>query len=192
MAIVVVTAPAVEPVTLNDLKQHVRATDFTDDDEILTAKGISARQHVERFIGKPLISTTFELVYDAFPAGEITLPKGPLQSVTSVKYLDATTGLEATMPSDDYAVDTASDPGRIKPGVSGWPDTADTVNAVRIRFVAGYGDAPSDVPEPLREAVLQLAAQLYQHRAAALVGESAASIPFGVGDMLGEYREWSF
>lgn len=191
MALVVITAPAVEPVTLAQFKTHARI-DHDDENALIEAKLVSARKYVERFIGRPLISTTYELVYDAFPVGSITLPKAPLRSVTSVKYVAAATSLEATLSEASYTADIDSDPGRIVPPSAGWPATADVPNAVRIRFIAGYGDAPEDVPEPLREAILQLAAQLFEHREAALYGESAASIPHGVGDILSAYREWSF
>ncbi|RUU92808.1 hypothetical protein EOB59_05470 [Mesorhizobium sp. M7A.F.Ca.MR.176.00.0.0] len=191
MALVIVTAPSVEPVTLAELKAHVRV-DHSDDDSLLVAKGLAARQYVERFVGKPLISTTYDLVLDAFQRGPMQIPKGPLQAVTYVKYVDATSGLETTLATDQYAVDTASDPGWIAPGDVGWPATTPTINAIRVRFIAGYGDAAEDVPMPLREAILQIAAQEYECREASSHGDKAAAIPYGVGDILSEYREWSF
>lgn len=44
----------------------------------------------------------------------------------------------------------------------------------------------------VREAVLQLAGHLYENREASLVGVTAATIPFGVTDLLAPHRTWSF
>jgi uncharacterized phiE125 gp8 family phage protein len=189
MALVVVTPPAIEPVTLPQVKLHARV-DHNDDDGLLEQKATAARQYVERFLGRPLISTTFDLFYDAFPLGVITLPKSPVLSVTEIEYLDADGAEMSLVEGDDYTVDVAS--GRIAPGDAGWPSTDSVVSSVRIRFVAGYGATADEVPLPLREAVLQLAAQLYEHREAALYGQTAAPLPYGVDDILSEYREWSF
>ena len=47
-------------------------------------------------------------------------------------------------------------------------------------------------PAPLKEAVRQLAGHLYENREATLVGTGASALPFGVMDLLGPYRAWSF
>ncbi len=191
MAVIVITPPAVEPVTLVEFKAHLNQT-LSGDDGMLSRQITAARQFVERFTGKTLVSTTFELVLDAFPRSVIAIPNGPLVSVTSVKYVDATTSIETTLATAAYEVDAASNPGWIAPGDAGWPSTLSTLNAVRIRFVSGYGAAGNDVPAPLREGVLNLAANYYENREATLVGVSAAALPYGVDSILQEYREWSF
>jgi hypothetical protein len=70
---------------------------------------------------------------------------GPVSSITSVKYLDST-GAEQTLSSAVYTLISESLPPRLvlKTGQS-WPATYSADNAVRIRFVAGYG-AASAVP----------------------------------------------
>lgn len=190
MALVVVTAPAVEPVSVSDLKDHLNLT-LADDDTMLANVVVAARQYVERFIGRPIVNTTFDLHYDAFPAGAITLPKAPVTSVTSVKYLDPN-GVETTLSGGSYTADIHSDPGRIVPGADGWPDTDDVPNAVVVRFVAGHGAAADDVPLTLRQAVLLIAAHWYENREASLVGVSGQSLPLGVDAILAEHRQWSF
>lgn len=187
MALVVIAAPETEPVTLAELKSHCRV-DHDDDNAYLEKTIKAARQHVERFTGKALISTTYDLLYDAFPSGPIQIQKGPLLSVTGVFYIDATTGLEVTLATDQYQVDTASDPGWIAPTTDGWPATLATINAVRIRFVAGF----ASVPEDLKLAVLQIAAHWYERREAVVFGDAGQAMPYGVDDILQEYREWSF
>lgn len=47
-------------------------------------------------------------------------------------------------------------------------------------------------PAAIREAILQLAAHLYENREAVLVGVSASELPFGMVDLIRPYRVWSF
>jgi len=190
MAVTIITAPALEPVTLAEAKAHLNLT-TTDDDDLVTAKIAAARQFVERQLGQSLIATTLELTLDSFPCGHIEIPGSPILSVTSIKYTDAD-GLEATMAPADYTADAASNPARIAVGDAGWPSTDGTIAAVRVRYVAGYGEAAADVPGDLREAVMQVAAHYYENREATLVGVSASLLPLGVQAILRERRNYSF
>lgn len=52
----------------------------------------------------------------------------------------------------------------------------------------GAGQPP--IPEALKEAVLQLAAWWFANRETA--GDGARSMPFGVEEIVNEYRDWSF
>lgn len=165
-----VTSPAVEPLTPLQVKDQLRVETGTDDvfiDGLIAA----ARQHLDGRDGglnRALITQTWELRLDEFPIhdplGAIRLPYPPLQSVTSVKYLDLA-GVEQTVPAADYVVDTQSRVGRVvlAPDTS-WPETRDTIHAVRIQYVAGYGDAGTDVPAPIRQAMLLLIGHWYEHR----------------------------
>lgn len=54
------------------------------------------------------------------------------------------------------------------------------------------GQDQEDIPAPLVEAVLQLAAHWYENREATLVGVTAQELPFGIWPIINEYREWSF
>ncbi|MGA1804439.1 head-tail connector protein [Rhizobium sp. HT1-10] len=55
------------------------------------------------------------------------------------------------------------------------------------------GNPPvSTVPPALIEAVSQLAAQWYENREATVIGSTVFSIPFGVEQIIQEYREFSF
>ena len=51
---------------------------------------------------------------------------------------------------------------------------------------------PSGTPGDLELAVLQLAADWYENREATLVGVSAQAIPFGVREIVNEYRAYTF
>lgn len=62
-------------------------------------------------------------------------------------------------------------------------------------WVSSYTAADPDAdtaPAPIREAVLQLTAHLYQNREASLVGVTAMALPFGFLDLLAPYRAFAF
>jgi uncharacterized phiE125 gp8 family phage protein len=190
MTLKLITAPATEPVTASEAKSHLRV-DTTADDTLIGTLITAARQHVENHLRRALITQTWELVMDAFPAGDvIRLPRPPLVSVTSIKYTDVA-GSESTFSSAAYVVDTDSTKGRVvlKSGES-WPsDTLAAANGVRVRYVAGYGSAAA-VPNPIRQAVLLLIGTLYENRESVLVaqGVTVAQLPFGVEALLMPYR----
>jgi uncharacterized phiE125 gp8 family phage protein len=148
---------AVEPLSLDEIKQALRV-DHTDDDEVLQTYMTSAREWVEKRVQAKIALETWELVIDVFPVYEIMLPFGPVVSITSIKYDDAL-GLEQTMPPSEYELDNTNPIPWIF-AADGWPETMNTFNAVRIRFVAGYVD-PQEAPRPLVAAMTLKTKELY-------------------------------
>lgn len=63
-------------------------------------------------------------------------------------------------------------------------------------WVAGYiGQDLADLdplPANVKEAVLRLAADLYENREASIIGVSVETLPFGVADLLAAVRNWTF
>lgn len=56
-----------------------------------------------------------------------------------------------------------------------------------------FGGVDQDpVPEPLREAVMQLAAWWYENRESAITGTIVATAPYSVSEIVAEYREFTF
>ena len=132
------TGPKSEPVTLAQTKDHLRV-DITDDDDLISALIQGARRKIELDQHRQHMTATWTGYLDSFPAGtEIELPYPPLQSVTSVKYLDAD-GTSQTFSSGDYSVDTTREPGRVILGYNkSWPTAQAIQKAGTIIFVAGY------------------------------------------------------
>lgn len=173
MTLKLITAPTSEPVTVTDAKAHLNVIG-SDQDTLITAYTAAARQHLDGrdgILGRALMPQTWELVLDAFPCGAVRIPLPPLQSVTSIKYLDAA-GVEQTLSTSAYAVDADGEPGWVSP-VSTWPQTFPTINAVRIRFVAGYADETA-VPKGLWAAILLMVGDLYENREA-VTGDARAA-----------------
>src|SRR5690606_35583790 len=161
--------PAVLPLTIMDIKKHLRITDDDTEDDLLGAYLVSAVEEIDGVAGllqRALITQTWDLKLDGFPRmwrksgveswrlDPIRLPLRPLQEVVSVKYRDLA-GNEQTLDAGRYQVTGIGDQrlrGEIVPAFGfEWPDTREhTPEAVTIRFKAGYGDDGNDVPEPIR------------------------------------------
>jgi uncharacterized phiE125 gp8 family phage protein len=157
MALSLVTAPATEPLTLAEAKLHLRV-DINDENDLITALIVAAREYVETFTHRALITQTWDWTCDAFPCGDesVQLPKAPLVSVTSVSYIDGS-GSTQTWAASNYTVDAPAGPwalgGRIIPGYNVfYPVTRSIENAVTVRFVAGYGAATA-VPASIKAAM---------------------------------------
>jgi len=161
-ALKLVTAPIIEPVTLEEARVHCKVTS-TAEDFLLELAIRAAREHAEAYTGRRFVTQTWDYFLDCLPIGEIELPYGPLVSVTSVKYFDEA-GVEQTLATSEYQVDASSDPGRIAPAYGkSWPSARAQLNAVTVRFVCGYGGLAS-VPFSIKAAILLIVGHLFEHR----------------------------
>jgi uncharacterized phiE125 gp8 family phage protein len=191
----------------------------SDDDVWLEAQIPAARGYCEQFLGRSLAEKTLELASNKFPcisvdevAGPcIELPFGPVQSIASVKYLveqdvldsngdpelDSdgnviTEVVELTLDAATYAIDSYVTPNRLVLAYGeSWPTALDTINSVKIRYVAGYvPEAESNgyliLPRMARSAMLLMLAHLFENReaAAAAGGTLVNEIPLGVQALL--------
>lgn len=192
MTLVLITPPTAEPVTADEVKAHCNI-ESTADDVLLNGYIAAARRVGENLTKRQFVSATYELVLDRFPGwtGAIELPMPPLQSVTSVKYIDED-GVEQTLSTDLYTVDTDSEPGRIYPVYDEeWPDTRGQRQAVRIRYVTGWPVETSGptTPENIRTWVMIRVAGWYESREPIIVGTSIAELPRDYIDgLLDEWR----
>lgn len=119
----------------------------------------------------------------------LRLPLAPVQSV-AITYLDPA-GDEHPLDPSRYSLerDGFGPFVRLHLGLP-LPALAPAADAVRIAFVAGYGD-PADVPAAIRHAALLLLGHYYEHREA--VTPSAASpLPLGVKALLDPFRRVGF
>jgi uncharacterized phiE125 gp8 family phage protein len=200
MPYVLVTPPASEPVTLEEAKLHLRV-DVLDDDALISALISAARQHAEMITQRQFVTATWKLVLDAFPGPSligvpagvsfslpghaILLNKSPVQSVTSIKYLDMS-GVKQTMPPTDYVVDTSTEPARITP-VFGkiWPISLPQIGSVEITFIAGY----SAVHEGIKSWIKLRVASLFENREeVALMNRGKVEMLPYVDGLLDPYR----
>lgn len=189
MSLKLITAPAVEPVTLAEAKTHLRV-DGTDDDALITALITAARQDCEHRLGRALIDQIWEKVLDAFPEA-IELPRPPVSSIVSVTYYD-TAGALQTLDAADYSLDGENDfgPAWLTPVYdTDWPDTYAIPNAVRVRCTCGYGASGSAVPEAIKAWIKLRVGALYAQRESIVLGQPISEAPRDFFDgLLDRYR----
>jgi len=158
------TAPALEPVTVSELKTFL-SLDASTYDTMLSGYITACRQAIETYTGRTLITTSYQLMFDSFP-DIIELARPPVQSITSITYVD-TDGVTQTLSSSLYRTDLISLFGRIEPAYGeSWPSIRNVSNAVTVEFKCGYGDAAASVPDALKVAIMSLAADMFEHREA--------------------------
>lgn len=198
MGLTLVTGPSTEPVTLAEAKAHCRVA-ISDDDGLIAGYIIAARMHLETETRRAFMTQTYDATFDyEWPRvwdrckvdyrPQITLPKAPLQSVTSVTYVDDA-GASQTLATDQYRVSANGIEGLIEPAYNvSWPTVREQMGCVTVRFVCGYGANPSDVPEPLRQAILLLVGHFYENREPVNVGNIVTPLPFAVDALVFPFR----
>jgi len=153
------TRPAVEPVSLDEAKTHLRVDDKTENkliDVLITV----ARKEAELVTRRAFANQTWQMFLDRWPEGSVLeLPFSPLSSVVQIQSFDDS-GSPTIFATSNYHVFTylgdAPAPGRIVLKTGATPPIATrSGDGVEIEFVAGYGANACDIPEPIRNAILE-------------------------------------
>jgi uncharacterized phiE125 gp8 family phage protein len=181
MPLELVTPPAVEPVTLDDAKAHLKV-DTTDDDALITNLIGAARARAEWHTGRAFVTQSWLLWLDAWPCGApAEIPLLPVQAVSAVTTYARDDTAVALDPSL-YQVDIASARVALRQGTV-LPALLRPINAVSIAFTAGYGDAETNVPPLIRQGILDIVADLYTNR-----GDGIGEMPLEALALLAPYR----
>lgn len=186
VSIVTTVEPAIEPIDLAEALDHCRI-DSSDSDTLLISLIKGAREYVENHIRRALINRTLDVRFGQF-SGVMEMPKAPLSSVLSIKYVDVD-GNEQTLDSGVYRTDSARDPGIVELGVDqSWPDLYNTSSPITIQIIAGYGETSDDVPAPIKQAMLLLIGHWFENRESTVGVGNIQTIPMGVDSLLAPYR----
>jgi uncharacterized phiE125 gp8 family phage protein len=203
-----VAGPAVEPVTLDEIKAHARI-DGTDEDVYLAELITGARELVCRLTGRALTTETWALTLDGWPharadhewwsgvrempvatldTSEIELKKSPFAAVSKVEIIDEDGTAAEWAASNWYNSAQAGGFGRLvrRRGAS-WPSPQRDRGGIVVTFTAGYGD-PAAVPSALRHAVKQLVTHWYEKREPASERAARDLMPLGLGAIIQQYK----
>lgn len=187
MALVLTSGPALEPITVGEAKAHLRL-DGSADDTLIASLILTSRLHVEAALGLALITQSWTLVLDRWPEGpSLALPIRPVQAIASVAVL-AADGTPDTLSPADYILEGRGVPPRLVRTVSTWPTPGRAAAGIEIAFTAGFGAGASEVPAPIRQALLLLVAHWYEHRTPVEIGSALNALPAGVCDLLMPFK----
>jgi len=176
MALELITPPTVEPVTVDDVKNHLHL-DHDDEDVYIGLLIRAARGYAETRLRRQLVTATWKLHLDCFPCGCIDVPVPPLVSVTTLTYIDAGGATVTLAENTHFVKDVYREPGRVYPAYNQtWPSTRYFPNSVALTFVAGYGD-PADVPSEIKYGILLLVAEMFDKREPTVTGATVAAVP---------------
>lgn len=155
------TGPVGRPVTVRELKTALRLSQHSNHhDADLSLKLDAATEVFEADTDRPCINQTFVLYLDDFPAdGIIPLKKRPVGSVTSITYHDADNA-QQTLSTDVYTLVAGRDQIRLDYDQT-WPTRISKPNAIAITYVAGSAAVAANVPKLYKQAIMCLAAALW-------------------------------
>lgn len=165
-------------VTLAAARAQLRLDDV-DEDGLIESLVIAATSMAEHELGRSLVTQTWELRLERFPTGKICLAKPPVQSITSITYMDSE-GESRTLAEGEYSL--VLDPQT--PWVVGaWPSGTD----IRVKFVAGYG-TEDNVPVSIQRWILMHVSTWFRNRESA--GAALDPMP-KFSSLLDRYRIWN-
>jgi uncharacterized phiE125 gp8 family phage protein len=185
METITVTTPAtVLPVTVANVKlsQVINATAL---DSLITEWIWASAERFTNGTGYVPTTTTMKMYLDHFPHGNtIYIPRTPIQSITSVKYLDTAGTWQTTT---EYDADLVSVPARLvfrntfsRPAVH-----ATRLPVVEVTFVAGHTTGET-VPYQARQFIRLLTGHWYRQREA--FGEANLNeIPAGFSSIMRQF-----
>lgn len=191
---VLITPPAIQPVTLTEAKLHLRV-DHNDEDTLILGLIRAATEHLDGWtgiLGRCLVEQVWRQDHDRF-ARQMSIPLGPVIAVQSITWRDPA-GQLSTVPSGSYdlRIDEAGNAVIRFDADYVFPTNLHESRAVAINFKAGYEINPgppgsSTVPDPLKVAILLLVGHWYQNREAVST-TGMASLPFAVKALIAPYR----
>jgi uncharacterized phiE125 gp8 family phage protein len=185
MSSILLTPPALEPLSLAEAKAFLRV-EHDDDDDVIVALIAGARIHVETQTRRALITQTWRLVRDCWPPdGRIEVRPAPLRTLVAARVYDRDNN-PLELDIDAFVLDTAGSTLILAPWAVPQPTRLGA--GIELDVTVGYGVAATDVPEPLRQAIRLLVAHWYENRGVAAIGDTLALMPANVPALLAPYR----
>ncbi len=179
MSAIMISEPAVEPVTLGDAKDYLRV-DGADSDNGLERLIAAARTCVEGMTRRALVSQVWRYLTPAPKNARITVPGSPLRQILAVR-LFGQQGSVTTLDPQDYVVSMGT------PATIHLRKTPSDTTGAEVDAEIGYGPAASDVPADLRQAVMQLVAHWFERREPITSG-TFSQVPMTVSHTTAPYR----
>lgn len=179
-----ITPPPIEPITLEAAKLFLRLDDDAENDFISDLIR-SAREQVETLCRQSLIERPQRLTFVPPFDRILYLNIAPIKSVTAMT-LHLADGEDEVVSLDDLKINLRALPASVQKqtlGLWSWHSRPE-IKAISVEVLAGYGESAEDIPMPLRQAMLLLIGQGYEHRS----GTELPGIPMMVDALVMPYR----
>lgn len=184
MSAILLTAPAVEPVSLAEAKAFLRV-EHNDDDDLIGALAAGSRIHVEAQTRRALVTQSWRIALDCWPEdGRVRVVPAPLKELTAARVYDVD-GHAQAVDLQAFVPDLGSSALAFAPWALPQPDRI--AAGIELDVTVGYGDAAVDVPEPLRQAIRLLVGHWYENRGLAALG-TVTVLPTTVAALIAPYR----
>ena len=174
---------------VEEFKAHLRlGSGFgTDDvqDAVLFSFLRAAVTAVEARTSKVLFERAFLAGFTTWRAADAQpLPLAPVRDVSNVVLVDRS-GVRTDVEADAYWLERDTHCPRLR-AVGARLPAVPYSGMAEVELTAGYGQAWTDIPADLRQAVLLLAAHYYEYRDETALAEGC--MPFGVASLIERYR----
>jgi uncharacterized phiE125 gp8 family phage protein len=163
----IIQQPLIEPVTLDEVKTYLRV-DTHQENPLLEQLIKSARRMIEDYTGRALITQVHRVISSLDVQGCLTLPMAPFQELADLPELIEGKRVEKIC---NYRLDKTRPQARVFINHR----LADEIN-VQIDYRCGYGDKADSVPDPLRQGILLLVADLYENRPGEAIGKRGTPV----------------
>jgi uncharacterized phiE125 gp8 family phage protein len=184
MSSLLLTAPAVEPLSLDEAKAFLRV-EHNDDDEVIAGLAAASRIHVEVQTRRALITQSWRISADCWPEdGRLPVRPAPLQELTAARVYDFD-GNARIIDTQAFVPDRAASLLAFAPWAL--PQPGRLAAGIELDVTVGYGDTAIDVPESLRQAIRLLIGHWYESRGLAVLG-TVTVLPTTVAALIAPYR----
>lgn len=188
MSLTLNSPPASEPLSLDDMKAHLRLT-TNDDDNSVSQLLVAARHALEARAGLAFMTQAWTYRVDrnrVTQMPDVLLPISPVKSIDGVQIVLAN-GQKMSLGSDHFTTQVGTI-GRIKFNIP-LPTNTQPLSSIEIEFTAGH-DTINLIPAELRHAIRLLAAHFYENRESASEAR-VFSIPRAIDALIAPYRRIS-
>lgn len=185
MTLIRTAEPAVEPIPLPGMKEHLRVA-HDSEDALIAGLIKAAREEVERSTSLALINQSWRLAVDRMPRnGILKLQKNPIIEILAVTAFDDQ-GEDYDIPPEYYRLSRSRVPAQLNLNL----DIVATPkwSGLELDFTAGFGDSADDVPEGLKRAMMILVSHWFEFRGAYGAKDQPVSIPDEYLRLIANYR----
>lgn len=186
MPLAIISPPISKPVTLVQIKRHLRL-DHDQDDEYLDELTEAATTHVEATTGQFLISRVVRQYIETIPASRsVQMEACPVRSIQELRGYDLD-GNSNIILSENYRLDNRIEPSALILNTN--INFNAFCNGIEIDMEVGHGETGIDIPSNITRAILVLIAHWYEFRGTLPAGDETGLIPDGLEALLAPMKK---